>query len=437
MLITTNWLVLLGCYIILCTTRNEGRDILKEAIKAFLSERKAGWIKKKIAAGITPEDMISIEQEAHDLYSPERWLPDAAKRAGQLSLVSHPGKFSHPDAKISPLIAGGQREADGFLRTGNTDAKLDVFGNAATMDVFKFLSLVLDDGQTILAHLERDTDIIQHALHISNMAFNELRAGFLSIKKNTATSSITSDCVKQVYFPVADGYHLLSVLTPSGLMFELRNRIQNIRFSEEIKIARDNKHKNVHNEAGFDELYDLSMIGYGGTKPQNISVLNSTYGGKSWLLPSLPPNLSGRNIRLPNNDFFISNLRVKNFKEGFYEIHKLFKNKNNNKNIRDDLARAIQLIIDNIIEQMWTVRLADPGWSVDTKLPSYQKIWLDESRKEGRYTDEGWLDLVCRDFARWFIMSYEKLLGKKAIMLDDIYLRNLERIMKQHEEDLL
>lgn len=410
---------------------------MTEVIKAFLSERKAGWIKKKTAAGMGPEEMISIEQDAHDIYSPEKWLPDAARRAGQLSLVSHPGKFSHPDAKISPLIADGKREADGLLRTGNTDVKRDVFGNAAAMDVFKFLSLVMDDGQTILAHLECDTDIIKHALHISTMTFSELRAGFLSIKKNTTTASTTSDCVKQVYFPVADGYHLLSVLTPSGLMFELRNRIQNVRFSEEIKVARDNKRKNIYSEAGFDELYDLSMIGYGGTKPQNISVLNSTYGGKSWLLPSLPPNLSGRDIRLPNNDFFISNLRAKNFKKEFEAMHTFYVTDYNNLNIRDAMERRIHSIIDNIIEQMWAVRLAEPGWSAETKLPVYQKIWLDESRKEERYTDEDWLGSLCTQFARWFIATYEQLLGKKAIMLDDIYLRNLKQIMKQHEEDLL
>lgn len=409
---------------------------MSDVINAFLSERKAGWIKKKISSGMTTEEMMHVEQESNNIFSPDSWLPDAAKRAGQLSMVSHPGKFSHPAAKISPIIAEGKRSTDGFIRTGNADTQLDVFGNAAAMDVFKFLSLTLGDGQTILKHFELDTEVIKNEMNVSTMTYDELRNGFLSIKKNT-TTAITSECVKQVYFPVTDGYHLLSILTPSGLVYELRNRIQSTRFSDEIKEARDNKRKNLYNEEGFDEIYGLSMIGYGGTKPQNISVLNSTYGGKAYLLPSIPPELSKQHIRLPKNNFFDNSLWAKKFEQYFIKIHNLYLADYNNKNIRDGLDRKVQEIIDDIIEQMWMLRLAEHGWSEGTNLPIHQKIWLDDSRKEERYTNEDWLDSVSKDFARWFIATYEKLVGKMAITLDDIYLKHLKSMMKKNEEDLL
>ncbi|KTC89128.1 type I-F CRISPR-associated protein Csy1 [Legionella drozanskii] len=407
-----------------------------DVIKTFLFERKASWIKKKINSGMTSEEIKRIEQESNNIFSPDSWLPDAAKRASQLSIVSHPGKFSHPAAKISPIIAECKRSEDGFLRTGNAHAQLDVFGNAAAMDVFKFLSLTLDDGQTILTHLELNTEVIQNEMNVSTMHFDVLRKGFLSIKKNT-TTAITSECVKQVYFPVASGYHLLSILTPSGLVYELRNRIQSIRFSDEIKEARDNKRKNLYNEKGFDELYGLAMIGYGGTKPQNISILNSTYGGKSYLLSSIPPNLSSHHIRLPKNNFFSNTLRPKSFEQHFVKIHNLYLADYNNKKIRDSLDWRVQDIINDIIERMWVVRLAEPGWSKDTNLPIYQKIWLDESRKDERLTDEDWLDSVSTDFARWFISTYEKLIGKMAITLDDTYLQHLKAVMINNEENLL
>ena len=385
---------------------------------------------------MTAEEMMRVEQESITIFSLDSWLPDAAKRADQLSMVSHPGKFSHPAAKISPIIADGKRSADGFLRTGNAEAQLDVYGNAAAMDVFKFLSLTLSDGQTILTHLERDTEVIKNEIKVSTMTYDDLRDGFLSIKKNT-TTTITSEYIKQVYFPVANGYHLLSILTPSGLVYELRNRIQSTRFSDAIKEARDNKRKNLYNEEGFNELYDLSMIGFGGTKPQNISVLNSTYGGKSYLLSSIPPDLSGQHLRLPKNNFFANTLWVKNFEQYFLKIHNLFLADYNNKNIRDSLDWNVKEIIDDIIEQVWILRLAKPGWSEDTNLPVYQKIWLDESRKEERYTDEDWFDSVSKDFAIWFIKTYEKLVGKMAITLDDLYLKHLKSMMKKNEEDLL
>ena len=384
---------------------------------------------------MTSEEKDFIEREGNNIFSLENWLPDAAKRAGQLSMVSHPGKFSHPGAKISPIIAEAKRSEDGFLRTGNAAAEADVFGNAAAMDVYKFLSLTLDDGQTILSHLELNTKVIQNALHISSMSFDALREGFLSIKKNM-TIAKTSDCVKQVYFPVGEGYHLLSILTASGLVYELRNRIQTIRFSDEIKIAREKKKKNLYCEHGYDELYDLTMIGYGGTKPQNISVLNSTYGGKAYLLPSIPPTLSEQHIRLPKSDFF-SSLWLKNFHSSFIKLHKLFVTEHNNKEIRDGVDQWVQNIINSIIEKMWMLRLAEAGWSIDTNLPMHQKIWLDESRKEERDTDDNWLNNVSNDFARWFIATYEKILGKKAVTLDDTDLRYLKSMMKKNEESLI
>lgn len=414
----------------------KGREILSDVIKTFLSERKALWLKKKNSSEMPPEEIMNIEQEANNIFSPENWLPVASKRAGQLSIVSHPGKFSHPSAKISPIIAEAKRSEDGFLRSGNANAQLDVLGNAAALDVFKFLSLVLDDGETILTHLELGTVVIKNEMKISTMTFDELREGVLSIKKNTSTMS-TSECVKQVYFPVADGYHLLSILTPSGLVYELRNRIQGIRFSDEIKDARERKRKNLYDENGFDELYDLSMIGYGGTKPQNISVLNSTYGGKSYLLSSAPPNLSRHHIRLPKNNFFEDTLFKKNLKHYFVKIHYLYLAEENNKKIREGIERKVQEIIDHIIERMWGLRLVEPGWSEGTNLPAHQKIWLDEARNEERYLDERWLDSVGEDFARWFILTYKALVGKEAVILDDVYLRHIKSIVEKNEEGFL
>ncbi|WP_298623869.1 type I-F CRISPR-associated protein Csy1 [uncultured Legionella sp.] len=409
---------------------------MSDAINAFLSDRKAGWLKKKTSPGMTAEELMRVEQEANHIFSPECWLPDASKRAGWLSMVSHPGKFSHPAAKISPLIAESERSSDGFLRTGNANAQLDILGNAAAMDVFKFLSLVLEDGQTILAHLECDTEVIKNEMKVSTMSYEVLRNGFLAIKKNPATT-ITSECVKQVYFPVADDYHLLSILTPSGLVYELRNRIHATRFSDEIKEARDNKRKNLYNEDGFDELYNLSMIGYGGTKPQNISVLNSNYGGKSYLLSSSPPDLSRQHVKRPKSNFFTNSLWTKKFENDFFKIHDLFTMDRNNEQIRKNRDEVVQTIIDDVIEHMWALRLAEHGWSENTNLPDHQKIWLDESRKEERYTNETWLDDISSDFARWFIVTYEKLLGTKAVMLDDIDLKHFKHAMKKNEEDLL
>lgn len=411
---------------------------MEDTIIKFLFTRKADWIKKQISAVTTDEQLFAIEHEAGITFSLENWLPAAAKRAAQLSLVSHPSKFSHPSSKTSSVIANCKRSADGFLRSGNAACKLDVVGNAAAMDVFKFLSLELSDGESILTHLERNTETIKNELKVASASFDEIRDQLLAIKKSD-DYAVTNGRVKQVYFPVEDSYHLLSILTPSGLLFELRNRIQNLRFSEQVKEARADKKKNYHHDAGFSDLYGLTMIGYGGTKPQNISVLNTNYGGKAYLLMSVPPKLTKQNQRKLKTNFFTDVLRPMAFKKDFLSLHKIFKMDYNNINIRDHRDNIIQTVIDQVIERMWSIRSQEIGWSADVKyfnLAVYQKIWLDESRNEDRLIDEDWLDRITTECARWFISAYEKVLGSKAIYLGDKELLFIRSIIEMNKEDL-
>jgi CRISPR-associated protein Csy1 len=301
--------------------------MLDETIVTFLSERKAAKLK-----GVSDFEQI---QKIEETFYPENWLPDAAKRAGQLSLVSHPSKFTHPSAKTSSIIFENTSVANGFLCSTNVQSELDVFGNAAALDVYKFLSLVLADGKTVLAHLEENTDTIQRQFNFSSVSFDELRDNFLAIKQDKSSKVRTSGQLKQIYFPVENDYHLLSILTPSGLMFALKEKIQHIRFSEETKLAREAEKNNAFHENGFDELYDLTVIGFGGTKPQNISVLNSKYGGTAYLLPSIPPSFKIRNFQIPTSDFFKNCIYPNLYKDSFEAFHRLLIAKHNNINIRD------------------------------------------------------------------------------------------------------
>ncbi|MEE9396919.1 MAG: type I-F CRISPR-associated protein Csy1 [Methylococcales bacterium] len=228
--------------------------MLDPAIQNFLNERKEIWLKKKINSNTSDEDNAAFERQALDAFSLATWLPDAAKRAKQLSIVSHPGKFSHPSAKISSIIATSQRSADGFLKTGNVDADLDVLGNAAALDVYKFLSVILLNNETVLEHLEQKTTEIEKQLSIPGIPFSEIEQGLLAIKQDDGEGTKTSGKVKQIYFPFEkNNYHLLSILTPSNLMFKLKERINTMRFSDEAKAIREAKKNNRHHENDLSE----------------------------------------------------------------------------------------------------------------------------------------------------------------------------------------
>lgn len=402
--------------------------MLDEAIVTFLSERKATKLK-----GVSDFEQI---QKIEETFHLENWLSDAAKRAGQLSLVSHPSKFTHPSAKTSSIIFESNSVANGFLCSTNVQNELDVFGNAAALDVYKFLSLVLSDGKTVLTHLEENTDLIQQQLKLASTPFDELRDNFLAIKQDKSSKIRTSGQVKQVYFPVESDYHLLSVLTPSGLMFALKDKIQNIRFSEETKLAREAERNNAFHENGFDELYDLTVIGFGGTKPQNISVLNNKYGGTAYLLPSIPPSFKIRNFQIPTSDFFKNSIYPSLYKDSFEAFHRLMIAKHNNINIREGRDNIIEFVIDGIIERSWQLRQLDAGWSEKTNMPMYQKIWLDNAFLEERENSDDWLNHVIKELAHWFFDAYKKVI-KDAELLGDEDLRHIRTVVKENQDGLL
>ncbi|NOZ11977.1 MAG: type I-F CRISPR-associated protein Csy1 [Gammaproteobacteria bacterium] len=411
--------------------------MLDPAIKDFLNDRKNIWLKKKIGNNTSDEQKAELEQQALDAFSLAVWLPDAAQRAKQLSLVSHPGKFSHPSARISSFVATAKRTADGFLRTGNVDIEPDVFGNAAAMDVYKFLSLELSDTETVLAHLEKKTPEIEKQLTIPTAPFSEIEQGLLAIKQDDSLTTTTSEKVKQIYFPVDGGYHLLSILIPSSVMYKLKERINAMRFSDEAKEVREAKKNNKHHDNSLSEIYGLSVIGFGGTKPQNISVLNSQNGGAAYLLSSMPPELTARTIQPPRTNFFSNTLWAKTYQNDFQKLHALFVGGINNAHIRKQRDWLTKSVIYQVVDRLWLVRYLDGGWSESEnykQLPHYQKVWLDQHYLQTRDEGTDWLDSVKNDFSRWFLNTYEKINGKNELILGDEQLSYFNAMIDDCEE---
>ena len=388
---------------------------MTESIQNFLNERKELWLKDRLKKAENDSVISELQGQADDKFSLKEWLPDAAKRVTQLSMVSHPSKFSHPSAKTSSLIAQAKQINDGYLRSGNVSYPLDVFGNAAAMDVFKFLSLPLTEKLTVLDGFERQEESLKTLLVGADLDFETLGTEFLKIKA-TDTSVKTDHLVKQVYFPIEQAeYHLLSVLTPSGLITRLKQSIDTIRFSEETKQAKELRRKNEHHEIGYADIFGLTITAYGGTQPQNVSVLNSQNAGRAYLLSSCPPVLEKRAIRLPKTDFFAQCLYRKNYQESFIQLHKFMQLDLNNDDIRTAIRNIIQFVIDQILVLASKTReYSVEGWSNQdyyASLPKLQRIWLDKIYQTERDEDDDWRDELSREIARWILRSYEKVIS--------------------------
>ncbi|WP_435550582.1 type I-F CRISPR-associated protein Csy1 [Desulfobacterium sp. N47] len=418
------------------------------AIDAFFQEKKEAWLKKNLKASMEESEVRENQMECDQLFSREVWLPKAAKKAGSRAFSTHPSKYSHPSTGIgkknlnnhtyvSPVICTAEKAADGFLRSGNVKAELDSLGDAAALDVDNFLKLQMTDGNTLLKHIEIETDLAKKILNIQSESYDSLRKGFLEIAR-PASEIATSSKIKQVYFPVLDEYHLLSLLSNSGIIFELRKRIDSLRFSDEVKEIREKKRNSTYCEQGFAELYSITTIGYGGAQPQNISVLNNQYRGKAYLLISLPPTIQKRDIRFPKQNFFIESFRYFEYREVFDALHKLFKTDYNNIRIREVRDYRLQDLMDRIIDKMWAVRAVskEQYWSENSQLKPHQKIWLCDEFQQTREEENEWLDKLCMEISVWTVRTYEKLLGKQAYKLGESERTHIHEIVTQNKEAL-
>lgn len=407
--------------------------MLDPAIQQFLNECEEVALKKKIKTNTTEEEKNEFTKQAKADYLFENWLPSMLEVAEQ-HYVTHPAKFSHSKARTNPVIAHFDFCPDGFLKSGNSPSHIDLSNyanNGEATKLYKFLGLKLIDGKSVLAHLKDDTSYISNQLQIDGIDYYSIRNTLLPAN-NSKSSQVSSSKLKQVFFPVEKKYHLLSILTPSGLMFELKNRINDILFSKNKATGIAAKANGKYHPADFSDIYQLTKIGFGGDNKQNVSVLNNQNGGTAYLLPSIPPELSKRTIQPPRTSFFSDSLWINSFKDDFHKLHDQLTVDANTIHIRTRRDWIIRSIVYQVADQLWKIRHLDPGWSGSDnyqRLPLHQKIWLDQLYKESREDDLHWFDTVQNELARWFQKAYSKLLGKKALALGDEQLLHIKTVI--------
>ncbi|MGG2038659.1 type I-F CRISPR-associated protein Csy1 [Pseudomonas paraeruginosa] len=382
---------------------------LRQLIESFIQERLQGKLDK-----LKPDE-DDKRQALLAGHRREAWLADAARRVGQLQLVTHTLKPIHPDARGSNLHslpqAPGQPGLAGSHELGDKLVS-DVVGNAAALDVFKFLSLEYQ-GKNLLNWLTESSAETLQALSDNAEQAREWRQAFIGItavKGAPASHSLA----KQLYFPLpGSGYHLLAPLFPTSLVHHVHGLLREARFGEAAKAAREaSKHKQPWPH-GFSEYPNLAIQKFGGTKPQNISQLNSERYGENWLLASLPPHWERQEVRAPLQ-------QVSVFEHDFGrspEVARLTRTlrrflattTHNNLAIRQHRAQLVGQICDEALHYADRLRELEPGWSAspDCRLHEAEQTWLDPLRV---HTDEAfmrrrlWADWpmeVSERFANW------------------------------------
>lgn len=356
----------------------------RQVITDFIDERREQKLK-----GLEGEAAAQTAAK----YDYNVWLADAARRVGQIQAVTHVLKASHPDARgtslyVVPSQLTQHREIGTHLLDDNSAD--DIVGNAAALDVYKFLRLEVEDRRLLDLLQADDVDLLT-VLHDDPLVAREWADAFKSLIRSEE-SLASHTLAKQVYWCVSDepsqddGYHLLQPLFSSSLAHVVHREINDARFGEINKLARQaRREKNAH-DTTYRDYRNLAIRKLGGTKPQNISQLNSERGGVNYLLASLPPRWNHDKPR----QFLLIDSALQRFRryEGVNELIEaliaFIKNDPTptleSRQKRERIERALGYSLAAF--GLATRELFQPGWTRDgdCRLPLCEQLWLDPER---------------------------------------------------------
>jgi CRISPR-associated protein Csy1 len=386
---------------------------LRALIQSFLTERLDG----KLAA-LEPDDpKCAIEKEKFSIAS---WIPNAAKRSLSLKYVTHTLKPIHGYAEGSELKVELQSLASldevGSHCLGEI-YELDVTGNAAYLDVPKFLTLE-HEGQTLL-ELACINDVDLGAVFSSNPEeARDLLQTFASLLQPRGAPA-SHGYAKQLYWRVEDdahndaSYHLIAPLFGSALAHTVWQTLQEHRFGDSAKAARQARKEGADSDTPLHEYTHLAVRKMGGTKPQNISQLNSERGGNNPLLASLPPMWHTREQLPLSTKRLMARFGYRpEVKQTLQRLRQFLEsNPPGNLETRQRRDALVFDLLDEWLQLSATLRTVAPGWSQrpECRLTATQKHWLDpegvaqaalEASLQTPDVDDT-IDAVAEDLARW------------------------------------
>lgn len=340
--------------------------------------------------------------ELRRAHQPTNWVQDAARRVRQIQTVTHSLKSTHPDARGTNLYRPPANltvlDEVGSHCLGPDFAR-DVVGTPAAWEIYKFLKLDYQGSRLLDLAQNMDADLTAALSDDPTEAESWVRAfaGLTSEPDRLASHTLA----KQLYWltgsdPHDDSqYHLLAPLYASSLVHRVWEQIQDDRFGEAARTARDAQRANAWSDRSVREYPQLAVQKLGGSKPQNISQLNSERRGNNYLLASLPPTWRAPDVRpLLRTDSMYRRYERRDGVRQTVRTLLAFLRSDPVKNIESRRQRneLVDLLIDELLQYAAELRTLDPGWSQqrDCWLSPAERHWLDP---------EGWA-AACEASAR-------------------------------------
>lgn len=363
---------------------------LRAVIADFLKKRLDDKLEK-----IKDDDEKSLagRQKERERFDKQTWLESAAKRARQIQLVTHLLKATHPDLKINVAtnlyvvpegLAPCNLVSSHVLGNDFTD---DATGNAAALDIYDFLTQRC--GAKTILDLARanDADLAAALSDDLALASNWIQS-FAKVVESPCVQPTSHTLAKQLYWLTGNdphddaSYHLLAPLYASSLAHCVYQTVQDDPFSEEAKAAREARKAGIFSERPVREYPQLAVQQFGGTKPQNISQLNSERRGNNLLFASLPPVWRSVELKpLLNTDSMFPRYSRRPEVRRVLKALLAFLKSDPARNLqaRERRAEWVDALIDEFLQLRAELRALAPGWSQspECRLDGTTKHWLD------------------------------------------------------------
>ncbi len=409
-------------------------ELASGAIKAFLAsqyEKKTETEQKQLVKAVESNDHEKVTElketlaEAKDKYSVANWIPDAATRmAKQLKFGTHISKGVHPMSRGDNISFDKTDDLSvTLIGTHSIESNyIDANSSAAALPLAAFFDFEIDDTTKI-----RDLILVDNTDFVASLAGDQSLAktyqqNFKAALQNVITEPVTDERNKQLLWVTnayqgedIDELNYINIipLYPSVLTHEMYQRINQLKFSDENKAARDNRFKKTADQQPYISLNNLATVQLGGTKSQNVGRLNNFQSGRNYLLPSLPPilNLADSTFKPSKfaNTIFAKSLANK-VNPILQDIFYVVKSAKNTVDIRDARKEAMDEILKRIFEFANYMRNDLPaGWTKDSDLDECEQFWLDPKRAElpdeeqwcARREQTEWHKEIIHRFARW------------------------------------
>jgi CRISPR-associated protein Csy1 len=356
------------------------------------------------------------------------WISRSIEISEGILPATHCAKLTHSSSSGSSILDESSNRRTGYISTASLQEKIidGTYTNATLSKQVKFLMLE-HNGSYLFEEIQKGNNAV-----FSNFAENdqELDYWLESYQSILNEKPKTDILLKQLYFPVANNYHLLTVLQSSSLSQCLHqycfNKEARKKQEQFIKARKSKKFiPDIH-----QSLIGVSKLLITQSQHQNATVLNGKRGGIQRLFNTQPPTWTSQTQPpIDQKSWFyrgIPHLAVKSdidYLRDFLLRNEKLSLSTRNPQKRKWLIKWGQSLTDTVLFYAQQIQMLPEGWTEKEgiKLKLSQQYFLDPYRNDEVFQtarkSTNWQAEVSKDFANWL---NSKLVGKDKLFTPQV-----------------